>query len=92
MPRVLGRNPKAETASMNDEAMVFDPEKSLFFQLNPTAAYLWGRLAEPRTVERLADEVSQHFEGASAVEVARDIDILVEQMLAHQLIVVLERD
>lgn len=90
MPRVLGRNPKAETASMNDEAMVFDPEKSQFFQLNPTAAFLWSQLVEPRTAEWLADEVSHHFEGTSAVEVVRDVDRLVEQMLAHQLIVVLE--
>ena len=92
MPRVLGRNPKAETAAMNDEAMVFDPEKSQFFQLNPTAAFLWSQLVEPRTVERLAEDVTQHFEGASPVEVARDIDRLVDEMLEHQLIVVLERD
>jgi hypothetical protein len=92
MPRLLGRNPKAETASMNDEAMVFDPEKNQFFQLNPTAAFLWDQLVEPRTVERLTEQVSQHFEDASTFDVARDIDRLVEQMLAHQLIVVLERN
>ena len=75
---------------MNDEAMVFDPEKSQFFQLNPTAAFLWNRLEEPSTEERLADEVSKHFEGAPSADLARDINQLIEQMLANQLVVVVQ--
>ena len=86
----LGRNPKTELARMNDEAMLFDPEKSQFFQLNPTAAFVWDQLAQPSTVQGLADQLSKRFEGALASEVERDVDKLVEQMLAHRLIVVLE--
>jgi coenzyme PQQ synthesis protein D (PqqD) len=75
---------------MNDEAMLFDPEKNQFFQLNPTAAFVWSQLAEPSTAERLASEVSNQFEGTSSPDVLRDVHGLLEQMLAHRLIVALE--
>jgi hypothetical protein len=85
----FGRNPKAETAWMKQEAMLFDPEKSQFFQLNPTAAFVWGQLAEPNTAEELATEVCSRFEGAASNDVLRDVREILAQMLAHQLVVVL---
>jgi hypothetical protein len=89
MTERFGRNPKAETASMSQEAMVFDPESTRFFQLNPTAAFVWNQLAEPSTAEALATEVCSRFEGAASSEVQRDVREILQQMLAHQLIVVL---
>ncbi len=75
-------------ASMNEETMLFDPEKNLFFQLNPTAAFLWKQLTEPNTPERLADEVCKRFEGAVSGDVLRDVQEILTQMRAHQVVVV----
>jgi hypothetical protein len=84
-------NPKTETASLNEEAMLFDPEQSLFFHLNVTASFLWGQLAEPRTAEQLASAVCNSFDGAGVSEdVLRDVQAMLQQMLAHGLIVALE--
>jgi hypothetical protein len=82
----FGRNPTAEMARMNEEAMLFDPEKNTFFQLNATAAVVWERLADPCTAEQLASEVKNRFEAASA-DVLHEVQALLQQMLNHKLVV-----
>ena|SRR5688572_221553 len=86
----FGRNPSTEMAWMNTEAMLFDPEKNKFFQLNPTAAFVWEQLAEPSTAARLASEVSHRFEGAPPPDAIHEVQALLEQMLTHQLVVLVE--
>lgn len=87
----LRQSPKSEMVSLNEEAMLFDPENSQFFHLNITASFLWNQLAEPRTIEQLASDVCNSFDGVGVSEtVLHDVQETLRQLLAHGLIVVVE--
>jgi hypothetical protein len=88
--RRFRHNPNTDTASLNEEAMLFDPEKSQFFHLNVTASFLWSQLAEPSSAEQLAREVCKSFDGAGFADALRDVEEMLKQMLAHGLIIAIE--
>jgi hypothetical protein len=88
--RRFRHNPNTDTAALNEEAMLFDPEKSQFFHLNATASFLWSQLAEPSTAEQLANEICKSFDGAGFADALRDTQEMLTQMLAHGLIVAVE--
>lgn len=81
------RNPRMESAPLQEEAILFDPAASKFFVLNRTSSFLWDRLAQPSTVESLAHEVCTRFSEVGSAEALRDVGGVVEQMLALELIV-----
>lgn len=84
------RNPKTEMASLNEEAMLFDAEKSQFFHLNQTASFLWSQLSEPSTAEQLAGELCKSFDGVGLSDALRDVQETLGQMLSQGIIIVAE--
>jgi Coenzyme PQQ synthesis protein D (PqqD) len=82
------RNAKVEATPIgDDEAIVFDPETPRFSVLNPTSALLWRSLATASTTEQLAAEVCENFD-VELPEALRDVEKVVEEMVALGLVVV----
>src|SRR3979490_913712 len=70
-----------ETAPLQDETILFNPERKQFCVLNRTASMIWNQLATPTTTETLAAHVCKSFSGVSMEEVLRDADRTVQEML-----------
>lgn len=61
-----------------------------FFNLNPSAAYIWRCLSEPMTLAQLATKVSSEF-GISAQEAETDVSEFLEQLTTQNMVICDER-
>jgi hypothetical protein len=80
------QNPAVETASLQDEMILLDPETNEFCILNQTAAVIWSRVAQPATSEEIAAEVSAQFAGVTEVDVLHDVEEALRQMEDRRLV------
>jgi hypothetical protein len=88
MGRRYRRNTAVEAAPLNDEAILLEPEGSNFFLLNRTSSLLWERMSEAVTAEALAREVCEAFADISASDALRDVNNVLEEMVALKLVYV----
>jgi Coenzyme PQQ synthesis protein D (PqqD) len=75
------RSASIEAAPLQDETILFNPERKQFCVLNRTASLIWDQLATPTTTENLAAHVCKSFSGVSMEVVLRDADRTVQEML-----------
>jgi hypothetical protein len=81
------RGSSIEMAPLQDETILFNPEKKQFCVLNRTASLLWSQLANPTTIENLAAKVCEIFSGVTLENAQRDAERAVQEMLALNFIV-----
>ena len=74
-------------APLQDETILFNPEKKQFCVLNRTASLLWNQLANPITIESLAAKVCEGFSGVTLESAQQDAEHAVQEMLALNFIV-----
>jgi len=77
---VYRRAPSVEAAPMEGETLLYHPDTKKFCRLNETAAFLWERLAEPRSLEELAVEVRDAFDGVDLEQAREDVRNAVEEL------------
>jgi hypothetical protein len=86
-PILYRRSASIEMAPLQDETILFNPEKKQFCVLNRTASLLWSQLANPTTIENLAAKVCESFSGVTFENAQRDAEHAVQEMLALNFIV-----
>jgi coenzyme PQQ synthesis protein D (PqqD) len=69
----LRRTERAVHGELPEETVLLDVEDGVAVRLNPTGAWIWGRLEEPARVEELARSLAERFE----IEEARALDDVV---------------
>ena len=84
--RIYRRNPKVELAPINDEVILFDPDATTFLMLNNTSALVWERLNEACTAEDLAAHLCGRFRDVEVPKALKDVERLLEEMLAKELV------
>ena len=67
------RNPTVEEAPLQADLMLFDPQKSQFFVLNPTMAYLWRNCDGTKTLDTIVESIRDDFAEAQEVPVETDM-------------------
>lgn len=87
MSALYCRSASIEMAPLQDETILFNPEKKQFCVLNRTASLIWNQLASPTTVDSLAAKLCQSFSGVSLENALRDAESAVQQMLELKFIV-----
>jgi hypothetical protein len=75
------RCPSIETAPLQDETILFDPDKKKFCVLNRTASFIWNQLATPITTGNLAAKVCESFSAVSLQNATLDAERTVQEML-----------
>lgn len=55
------RNASVESAPLTDETLLYEPKSVKFCALNETGAYLWERLATPRSASELLDDLRARY-------------------------------
>lgn len=84
---MLRRNPKVEEAPLQNELMLFHPESSQFFVLNPTMAFIWRRCEELQSLDALIDSLSTEFDGVDRAVAAADVRKACDELMSHGLVI-----
>lgn len=81
----LSRNSSLVWRQLGDEIVILDEDGTRVTTLNATAAVIWTLLEDDRSLEEIADEISNQFEVApdqAIADVQAFCDQLIEQGLA----------
>ena len=80
------RNPDIEGSPMLEETILLNPANKQFCVLNETSTLLWNRLAEPCSVDDLAAEVCESFDGVDLETATADVRRVLEEFERLELI------
>ena len=80
MPTVYAQNPKVEVAPMKEETILFNPGNNKFCVLNPTAAFIWQSLGQPKTAEEVAAALVEKFHSIDLGRAQQDVLRALDEM------------
>ena len=80
MSSVYRRSPVIEMAPLQDETILFDPQKNQFCLLNRTASFIWKELATPTSSDVLGAKICESFSGVALDSAVRDSNGALEEM------------
>lgn len=81
------RKANVEVAPMLEETILYDPSAKSFCVLNPTAAFLWEQLAQPRSEPELTTVLRERFAIPEASDVPSDVRASLERFTTLGLVV-----
>lgn len=81
----LRRSENLLTTEMDGETIMMDPEKGLYFGLDPIGTDIWRRLAAPVLVADLIAALARDYQ-TPAADVERDVLILLSHMAEHGMV------
>jgi hypothetical protein len=84
---IVSRKPTLIAADVADEAILLDVDSGYFFQLNKTAARIWGLVEQPLPVAELCGEMGKAF-AVDPAECRSDVIAFVADMRDRGLLVV----
>jgi len=85
MPEILLRNQSIFASVVDDELVMLDDKRGLYFGLNPVARKIWELLQSPTTYEALVESLASTYE----VEVERcdaEVRSFLDKMREHGLV------
>jgi hypothetical protein len=81
MTQVYCRNSKLEEAPLGGDLMLFDPDRSKFFVLNSTMAYLWRSCDGAKSFEGIVESVPDQFAETEAHPVATEMKAALDELI-----------
>ena len=60
--RVVRSRPEVLSATVDDELVLLDTDRGIYFGLGSAGRHIWELLAEPRTVDEICQVVREEFE------------------------------
>lgn len=81
----LRRNDDLLATEVDGEMIMMDPDKGLYFGLDPVGTDVWHRLAAPILVADLVAALARDYQ-APAEEVERDVLALLRHMAEHGMV------
>jgi hypothetical protein len=77
---MLIRNPRIEEAPLQKDLMLFDPESSKFYVLNPTMAFVWRHCDGARSMTQIAESLEGEFSDVDRGRAETDVKVAVEEL------------
>jgi hypothetical protein len=84
---VYRRSPAIEMAPLQEETILFDPQKNKFCLLNRTASFIWKQLAAPTSPDALGARICESFSGVALENAVRDASGALEEMRSLNFII-----
>ncbi len=81
------KDPRIGLASLDQEAILFDPQESKYLVVDATGSFVWDRLSDACDAQDLARAVCNHFEGVELPAALNDVERILGEMARHGLIV-----
>ena len=69
----MRQNPEIEKAELKGELLLFNSASNKFFVMNPTAAFVWEKLAEPTNEQELATALCTRFAQTTKEQALEDV-------------------
>jgi PqqD family protein of HPr-rel-A system len=69
----LRQNPEIEKAELKGELLLFNNASNKFFVMNPTAAFVWEKLASPTDEQALATALCASFSQTTKEQALEDV-------------------
>jgi hypothetical protein len=82
MTELYQRNTKLEEAPLGADLMLFDPDKSQFYVLNQSMAYLWRNCDGTKSFDRIVEAVPSVFAEADGKPVAAEMKAALDELLS----------
>ncbi len=80
------RNAKIEESPLQQDLMLYDPEKSQFFVLNATMAYLWKNCDGSRSFDSIVADMPANFEGVDASLASNEMQSALQELMTLGLV------
>jgi hypothetical protein len=77
------RSKDAVASSVGDRFVLYHRVSKSAIVLNPTGSWLWERLAEPRTVVQLTNDLLQRFPSLRQEDAERDVTHFLGELTHH---------
>ncbi len=87
MSTIYRRSAAIEMAPLQEETILFDPQKNQFCLLNRTAAFIWNQLATPTSSDTLGAKICQSFSGVALDNAVRDANCALQEMRSLNFVV-----
>jgi hypothetical protein len=84
------RNSKVEESPLQRDLMLFDPDKSKFFVLNPTMAEVWRGCDGAQHFEQIVEKIVASFSEAQPQVVKADVLAAIDELVGLGLIASIE--
>jgi hypothetical protein len=82
MTGLYQRNPKLEEAPLGADLMLYDPDKSQFYVLNRTMAYLWKNCDGTNSFDKIVEAVPNVFAEADDRPVKAEMKAALDELLS----------
>ena len=69
----MRQNPEIEKAELKGELLLFNNASNKFFVMNPTASFVWEKLAEPTDEQALATALCANFSQTTKEQALEDV-------------------
>ena len=76
----MRQNPEIEAAELKGELLLLNSTTNKFFVMNPTAAFIWEKLAEPVDEQQLVSALCERFNGATTEQARADVEETLKNM------------
>jgi hypothetical protein len=84
---IYRRSPAIEMAPLQEETILFDPQKNKFCLLNRTASFIWKELAAPTSPDALGAKICESFSGVALVNAVHDASGALQEMRSLNFII-----
>jgi Coenzyme PQQ synthesis protein D (PqqD) len=81
MGMLYSQSPSVEAAPLQEETILFHPEKKQFCVLNRSASFIWNQLATPTSADNVAAKLCESFSEVSLESALGDAHRTVQEML-----------
>ncbi len=82
---VITLKPGLLVETIDDESLVLDMERNVYFGLNPVALEIWRGLESGHTPQRIISELTATYDAIPSDALTRDVLSFVESLLDQQL-------
>jgi hypothetical protein len=73
---------RVESAPLQDETILLQPDAKTFCVLNRTAAFIWNEMSAPKSAHKIALRIAATFEGVSPNQASSDVETTLRQLVA----------
>jgi hypothetical protein len=74
------RNERVESAPLENESILYNPDNKQFVKLNATTALIWDRLGDGASMDDIATFLCDHFAGVSPEQAIEDARGALDEM------------
>lgn len=78
---IYHRNASVESAPLADETLLYEPKSVKFCALNESGAYLWERLAAPRSLGELVDDLGSYYHVENRAQVQQELQGFLDEFV-----------